>query len=415
MRTELVVLISAMLLLTGCSIGAVIDENGNRVAIGDYFKSSTVTVTEETKLISKLTGSIYETGDMITVFGTCLTGEDQPIDTDINLRVFYPNGILFINTTNLTHFDTGYWFWSGTMEAIEGTYLTEFTCILGDQRAISYGEWQNPIWVNRLAVIDNTTQFINDQLANLSINVSIGDINVTLQCPDGTSICDKLSQIMNLTNTSFNITISGIQELLNMTNQLLAYAAQFDQDFNVTFDKLTEINTTIVSEHQVTNALIQNISFNQSFTICVANRSVDRNDSYLAGMIQSIARKVRAPINYGLTPTSYAKFPYFGDRWMVKTFALNEFDEWGYYEDGVRCNVTTLNSGVNITSEMEWNEGSGGNGPDKCRAGYAIPACTADMQTNGFFYYEQMITSDDFEYSVSCFYEEQKEYDYPPC
>lgn len=415
MRIEIIIAIAAMLFISGCGIGAVMDEKGNRIAINEFFKSSTIT--KETKLVSKLTGSIYETGDMITVFGTCLTGDDQPIDTDVNLRVFYPNGILFINTTNLTQFGTGYWYWSGTMDAIQGTYLTEFTCSLGDSRAISYGEWQNPIWVNRLAIIDNTTQNIRDQIANMSINITVGDINVTLICPDGTSICEKLGQIMNLTNTSFNITISGIEQLLNMTNILLLYASQFDQDFNITFNKLDNINATVIQEFENTNNLINNLNFtvNQSFSICVANRSVDRNDSYLAGMVQSIARKVKAPITYGLTETNLAKFPYYESNWILKTYVFNEFDEWGSQNDGIICNVTTMNSGINITATMEWIEGSGGNGPDKCKATYIVPACTADMKTKGFFYYDQMITTDDFDYIVNCYYENQATYDYPLC
>jgi hypothetical protein len=402
MKLEIILAIIAMLFISGCGIGAVMDENGNRIAINEFFKSSTVT--KETKLVSKLTGSIYETGDMITVFGTCLTGDDQPIDTDVNLRVFYPNGILFINTTNMTHFETGYWYWTGVMEAIQGTYLTEFVCSLDGQQAISYGEWQNPIWVNRLAVIDNTTQDIKAQLNNLSMNV-------TLICPDGTSICDKLSQLMNLTNTSFNITISGIEQLLNMTNQLLAYAAQFDQDFNITFSKLDNINTTILQEFNTTNTLINNLNISGSvgYSICVANRSVDRNDSYLAGIIQNVARSVKAPITYGLTIVNAATFPYKHSRWSVKTYVEDEYGYWGRYDNGIRCNITTDNSGVNITASMDWV------GSDHCLGIYDWPHCTNDMESNGFFYYEQMITTDDFDYSTACYYEGRATYDYPPC
>jgi hypothetical protein len=119
---------------------------------------------ENGKLKAMLKGSIYETGENMTVFGACFDGYGYLIqDPTLNatLSSWYPNGTIWEQDApmtavlNSTAGTTGKWLYTVNMGAQMGTYLTEITCrYLGDT-ANAYGEWQNPDWVKRIATAQN--------------------------------------------------------------------------------------------------------------------------------------------------------------------------------------------------------------------------------------------------------------------
>jgi hypothetical protein len=362
-----------VLFLAGCNLNAVMDEDGHRVDIKQYFKPG-LTITKEYTLSAKLTGSIYETGDIITVFGTCLTSDDEPIDTDVSLTVYYPNGTLAIYTNSLNHIKTGYWFYTGTMQPVIGTYLTVLNCSLNGSMALSFGEWQNPIWVNRLAPIM--------QMSN-ETNIIIKDLNGTI-----IGINASVSNIQNTLN-NLNITVG---ELSNFTNQ----------SFQILFTKMDNLNVTIVDNFNYTNYLIQNINMSPAYYgACVANHSVDRNDSYLAKLLLNIARKVKAPVTGTFTFYEQSRYPIIhSDKWWIKGRPLDEYGIW-HDSDDVYCGITIYDDYFTYAN-MSWK---GQGAMSDCEKYFGKNNCNNDDVEKGYFYYQYYVTGVvDFNYSINCGY-----------
>jgi hypothetical protein len=181
------------------------------------------TDTGERTLVAVVKGSVYETGEQVSVFGTCLDQYQSPVPgVYAEMSSWYPNGTKFFNGTLMSELQPGYFLYTGTMSAVRGTYLTEMRCRINGsvEEARAFGEWQNPYWVARLS---NISQQASD------LQVSIGDLRLNM-------------------SDSFEITWSMIQNL----------------------------NTTI---------LIENLSEQIAYVAMVANASVDRNDSYLASLL----------------------------------------------------------------------------------------------------------------------------------
>jgi hypothetical protein len=226
--------------LTGCV--RLTDSQGNELTLKyeklEGFKSFSVNqlaAPSSSVFKAVVKGSIYETGEYMTVFGTCLDGDDNPVNGTYALfNAWYPNGTQFIFNDSMSSIygSPGYYLHNSVMEAVEGTYLTSMECrIIGDNvtKALAFGEWQNPYWVRRIALL----------------NESISDISVQLE----------------------NVTL----ELGNMSFEI-------GQGFNITWDKIDQINATLTEQY---------LDLNQSiyYVATVANASVDRNDSYLASLI----------------------------------------------------------------------------------------------------------------------------------
>lgn len=177
----------------------------------------------ENLLIAKVKGSIYESGETVSVFGTCLDADDNVIpNVTAELSAWYPNGTQFINASNMTEVQPSYFLYTAPMSPVQGTYLTQLRCELDGQFALAFGEWQNPFWVTRI----NATQ----------------------------------------------------QAVLNVSDQVEILTNQVNASFNVTFTKLDQLNTTI-------NQTFTNISQQITEVGIIANGSVDRNDSLLAQLL----------------------------------------------------------------------------------------------------------------------------------
>lgn len=220
------------LFLAGCV--HLTDINGNPVTLDassgkvQAFAIEEVLATPENMLKALVKGSIYESGEAVSVFGTCLNASDQPYPgAYANMSAWYPNGSVLFSDVPMFEIQPGYFLYSGYMNAVQGTYLTELTCHVNnsDELARAFGEWQNPFWVKRIELINETLQ---------NITISIGDLRV------------------------------------NMT-----------ESFEITWDKLDSINATI-------NATFVNISNQLIYVAGVANASVDRNDSLIVQLLYNI-------------------------------------------------------------------------------------------------------------------------------
>lgn len=168
-----------ILLLAGCV--RITDVDGNQLDVswkGQSFAAERqVQFQAQPQLLKALVkGSIYESGEMVSVWGTCMNASDMPlgIGTYATLNSWYPNGTLFFENITMDEFQPGYYLYTGFMEAVQGTYLTEMICHVNgsDEIAKAWGEWQNPAWVARLSNMTDTLANITFSIGNLSDNIS---------------------------------------------------------------------------------------------------------------------------------------------------------------------------------------------------------------------------------------------------
>ena len=121
---------------------------------------TSLSVKKSIKLVAELKGSIYESGELISLFGTCEDADRNPINASGLLTAYYPNGSVLFSNTTMSQFELGKYLYSAPMNSVQGTYLTAFECQYFGASAWAYGEWQNPAWVARLAFIQNQTDQI---------------------------------------------------------------------------------------------------------------------------------------------------------------------------------------------------------------------------------------------------------------
>lgn len=175
-------------------------------------------VLEKNELRAMVKGSIYSTGEFVSVFGTCTSVLDQGIaDSWGSLSAWYPNGTQAVVDVNMTQMQAGYFVYTGYMLPVQGTYLTEFTCHMNSSPVIAkaFGEWQNPQWV----------QWINDTknaVANLSNNTEnwfnitwsqITSVNATIN-QSFTNLSLYLEYVASVANGSVDRNDSYLAELL---------------------------------------------------------------------------------------------------------------------------------------------------------------------------------------------------------
>ncbi len=258
------------------------------------------TITTSRQLIAKVKGSIYESGETVSVFGTCLDADQQVIDNiTASFSAWYPNGTQFINETNVTEIQPGYYLYTSPMNAVQGTYLTQLRCQLDEQFALAWGEWQNPFWVQR----------INDTLT--LVNATYEEVQIAQE------------QIENL-------------------------SIQVDGGFNQTF---IELNNTQVLITQSTTTIINNITYAAQ----VANNSVDRNDSLLAELLILLINNNGTGSGYfdnGLNITEDAGFPNQFSMWQIFLTVENAAGvQIGY--PLISCYINTTNNPPTVAGEFQ--------------------------------------------------------------
>jgi len=101
-------------------------------------------------------GSIYKTGENMTVYGACFSGDGYLLPEAVaTFTAWYPNGSIVTGpnaSMDAITVDQDGFFVNGTgrhkihvtMSSTQGTYLTEMRCSLDGEWAVAFGEWQNP-------------------------------------------------------------------------------------------------------------------------------------------------------------------------------------------------------------------------------------------------------------------------------
>ena len=262
---RVITLVCTLLLLSGCIVLS--DTGGQQLQVakdaeGTFVLKGPEVVQSAAQVLKALVkGSIYESGETVSVFGTCLDADDMTINSTYGvLSAWYPNGTAYLTNVTMTEIQQGYYLYTGPMNAVQGTYLTELTCHINgsSQLARAFGEWQNPYWVARI----NDTQ---QAVANLTI--TIGDLAI------------------NISNS-----------------------------FEITWDKIESVNTTV-------NNVYSNLSNEIYIVGQIANNSVDRNDSYIVQLILNLTNLV-SPGSPG-DPTNWtedAEIPVYMKTWSIKVY-----------------------------------------------------------------------------------------------
>lgn len=279
----------------------------------------------EQRLRAMVKGSIYGTGEAVSVFGTCLNATDGGFPNSYGtLSAWYPNGTQFITDSAMQEMQVGYFLYTGTMDAVQGTYLTEFTCHINltNVTAKAFGEWQNPLWV--------------------------------------ATINDTYGAVLNLSNNT-------------------------QQWFNITWEKIDSVNASI-------NESYYNLNQTLYYVASVANASVDRNDSYLAILLQLIASTIGAPQNYSLYVFEYPDDSLvFNRNWRMEVVVYNEYGQpVGSPVVGCKINTTNVPNTVNQSMIAE-----------KAENAKNIPV---DDREDFFYWQERIQTIGTFNWTVWCAY-----------
>lgn len=231
---KFMIAVAILVLLAGCM--RFTDQNGNpmdvvRTGNGALAFSGPAVVTGQT-LHADVKGSIYETGEQVSVFGTCLNGSYGPVagGTTAALNVWYPNGTMFFQNVSMTELQPGYYLYSGSMSAVQGTYLTELLCAVNGtgEVAKAWGEWQNPFWVAKindsyalLLQVNQSLMGIGGSLTgiygNLSGQITGGFTNVSVL------INDSLVNISGQLQQQQNLTIGGLQNISSQYDVVIGY------------------------------------------------------------------------------------------------------------------------------------------------------------------------------------------------
>ena len=319
------------ILLVGCV--RLTDESGKVLQIGQDSAGFYVTqssMADATLGLSKqvgqilkaqVKGSIYETGEYMSVFGACLDSNDQgALDSYALFQGWYPNGTQFIFNDTMEQIQQGYFLYRGNMSAVEGTYLTEMRCFINNTNitAVAFGEWQNPFWVKRIALLNDSITALDASLSGL--NISINTSSLALQA-------SMDAYYANLSNWTQNLTI-----------QIGAVKVNVSNSFNITWSKLDTMNATIQSMY----ANISNLTYNVAI---IANSSVDRNDSLLARLLYNLTGLVTSINMTGtvVPHTENAGTVRYFDMWTIKVQAYDGIihDDHKLQYPDVQCYITT--------------------------------------------------------------------------
>jgi hypothetical protein len=327
--SKAILMVVFCVLLVGCV--RLTDESGKVLQIGQDSAGFYVTqssMADATLGLSKqvgqilkaqVKGSIYETGEYMSVFGACLDSFDQgAADSYALFQGWYPNGTQFIFNYSMESLQPGYFLYRGNMSAVEGTYLTEMRCFVNgtSMTAVAFGEWQNPFWVKRLALLNDSISTLDASLSGL--NVSINTSSLALQA-------SMDAYYANLSNWTQNLTI-----------QIGAVQVNVSDSFNITWSKLDTINYTIQSMY----ANISNLTYNVAI---IANSSVDRNDSLLAQLLYNLTGLVTSINMTGtvVPHTENAGSVYYFDTWTIKVQAYDGIIDHKLQYPDVQCYITT--------------------------------------------------------------------------
>jgi hypothetical protein len=114
--------------------------------------------TEDNTLHPVVKGSIYESGETATIWGSCLDGNNHPAQsTTATVTVFYPNTSIVVNQSAMDSFNTGEFNYTLIIPNVTGTYSIRFNCTDGTNYALSYGEIQFTPWVDNITIASSSS------------------------------------------------------------------------------------------------------------------------------------------------------------------------------------------------------------------------------------------------------------------
>jgi len=299
-----------IIVLAFCGLGLVF--------LSGFAKGAHETVKENVvtrQLMAEVKGSIYGSNEMMSVFGICVDSYDIPaINSTASFSAWYPNGTQFIFSDNMTWLAEGYFLWDGYMPVVGGTFLTEFTCEAFGQVAKAWGEWQNPVWVQRVSDVL--------ELANLTyllmedVNGNIIAINATLE-------------EIEAAIAAINLTINWTTWELMIGN----LSVQINTGITAIVQNITYLRGNMSSNFDQTNQLILQ-------TQIIANSSVDRNNSLLAYLLYLLINGTGSPVTHNLTWTEdYGEVIFWKD-WTIDVVVYDEYGGRISYPD-VDCTIET--------------------------------------------------------------------------
>jgi hypothetical protein len=185
--------------------------------------------TNPSKLKAMVKGSIYENGSNMTVYGACFTGDGFLLPgADTYFTAWYPDGTIMIGpnaTMDRVYQDlddplgnettrpngTGRWKIHVTMGDVIGTYLTEIRCMYEGDFAVAFGEWQNPEWVKRIELTQDTVNLNYALLQQVANDTQNNFSQITELINNMTS---NLSQQIGSGSTSIDISVSELENVL---------------------------------------------------------------------------------------------------------------------------------------------------------------------------------------------------------
>ncbi len=191
--------------------------------------------TDDNKLLAELKGSIYESGENMTVFGACLDGEGILFPAAYaNFTAWYPNGTIVVQETEMLPIlnngsPTGRHRIHITMSSVRGTYLTEINCSYAGEFATAIGEWQNPDWVYRIFQIQNNITNITDVVNSNQVYLS--------------NILNNINNFSSDVNNNFSQVLSALDDL-NISATINATSESTSQQFTDLRELIHSISTS---------------------------------------------------------------------------------------------------------------------------------------------------------------------------
>jgi len=216
-------------------------------------------------LHAEVLGSIYESGEEITLYGACFgpSGDLLPM-SNMTLTSWYSSGVMWHNETPFLPMGGGRFRIQMNMSSTMGTYLTQATCHWQNQEAIAFGEWQNPDWVARIAdtqtyliAVNSSIYMVSSKIDNLTsivINRSDAiDLAIASVQNDTTNILTLLGNL-NVTfsgdlNASGLATQRFVNEVYNLVHSLAPNYWVLDETANYFDINSTETFTGVSIAH----------------------------------------------------------------------------------------------------------------------------------------------------------------------
>lgn len=179
------------------------------------------------------TGTTYQKGEKIKTLTSCLDSNNQPINANATVTIYYPNNTLWINNESMSVIETGIFNYSNYAPSTKGIYLLKSVCFSGGKTATSISEIQVPEWISGTSdyLVPNIT-LVTPTNGSTQISSSLVVFNVTTS--------ENATCTMDLESVSYPLTSSGGQ---SHSIQLSLSNANYNYNFTCS-DASDNINTT---------------------------------------------------------------------------------------------------------------------------------------------------------------------------